>query len=205
MRAGGAMLALTSERRTWWHAVPAGRKLLALLAATVLAFWLASPAQALGFVVAVAGLYLTAGAGFLHEGLRLMRPVLVFVALIVLWHWWLGDLAAGWVVAGRMTGLIALANLLTLTTPLADLLDRVETALRLARVPARARARLALAVALVIRFTPVMIRQGRALSEAWRARSARRPGWRLVLPFTLAALDDAERVAEALRARSGGI
>jgi len=35
------------------------------------------------------------------------------------------------------------------------------------------------------------------------ARSRRRPGWQLVLPLSLAALDDADHVAEALRARGG--
>ena len=41
------------------------------------------------------------------------------------------------------------------------------------------------------------------LRESWRARSPRRPGWRILLPATLAALDDADHVAEALRARGG--
>jgi biotin transport system permease protein len=48
-----------------------------------------------------------------------------------------------------------------------------------------------------------MLQRMAALNDAWRARSARRAGWRLAFPATLAALDDAERVAEALRARGG--
>ena len=55
----------------------------------------------------------------------------------------------------------------------------------------------------MIRFTPALIGKARQLALAWRARSPRRPGWRVVLPLTLGALDDADRVAEALRARGG--
>jgi biotin transport system permease protein len=41
------------------------------------------------------------------------------------------------------------------------------------------------------------------IADAIRARSPRRPGWRLVVPAALAALDDADHAAEALRARGG--
>ncbi|HBH7903235.1 TPA: hypothetical protein KDX49_003259 [Vibrio parahaemolyticus] len=51
--------------------------------------------------------------------------------------------------------------------------------------------------------TPVLMSKGQKLSRAWRSRSNRRTGWRIVLPFTVLALDDADHVAEALRARGG--
>src|SRR3990167_6591155 len=57
--------------------------------------------------------------------------------------------------------------------------------------------------AVVIRFIPVMQDRAEQISQSWRARSARRAGWRVLMPATLAALDDAEHVAEALRARGG--
>jgi biotin transport system permease protein len=41
------------------------------------------------------------------------------------------------------------------------------------------------------------------IRSAWSARSPRRPGWRLLIPTALAALDEAEHVAESLRARGG--
>jgi len=59
------------------------------------------------------------------------------------------------------------------------------------------------AMALVVRFTPVLAVKGRALSLAWRARSRRKVGWRILVPFAVLAIDDAEHVAEALRARGG--
>ncbi|MCM2561133.1 energy-coupling factor transporter transmembrane protein EcfT [Lutimaribacter sp. EGI FJ00015] len=197
------MLSLTSERRTPWHAIAAGPKMLVLLAATLGAFWIEGVGPILGFAATVAALYMPGGLVFARAGARMLAPVVPFVVVILAWHWWTGALAQGVVIVLRMVALIALANLVTMTTRLQDMLDRVDAALALLRLPQAWRRRLALAVALVIRFTPVLVQKGAALSQSWRARSRRRPGWRLVLPFALVAIDDAERVAEALRARSG--
>ena len=60
-----------------------------------------------------------------------------------------------------------------------------------------------IAVALVVRFTPVLIGKGAALADAWRSRCVKRASWRLVFPLSLVAIDDAEHVAEALKARGG--
>jgi len=37
----------------------------------------------------------------------------------------------------------------------------------------------------------------------WKARSRRGRNWRIILPFAKLALDDADHIAEALRARGG--
>ena len=103
----------------------------------------------------------------------------------------------------RMTTAVAAANFVTMTTKLSDMIAVMETLVRpFARFGASPKT-LALAVALVIRFIPVMLQRIDQIRESWRARSARRPGWRVMLPATLAALDDADHMAEALRARGG--
>ncbi|MEP1941579.1 MAG: energy-coupling factor transporter transmembrane protein EcfT, partial [Sulfitobacter sp.] len=56
---------------------------------------------------------------------------------------------------------------------------------------------------MVIRFTPVLTQKGAALALAWRARARKRAGWKVIMPFLVLALDDADHVAEALRARGG--
>ena len=48
---------------------------------------------------------------------------------------------------------------------------------------------------------PELLGKAGHLIGAWRARTHRRPSWRIVMPFTLLAIDDAEHLAEALRAR----
>ena len=60
-----------------------------------------------------------------------------------------------------------------------------------------------MAVGLVIRFTPVLIDRAERLAEAWRLRSTKRANWRLLAPLGLSVMDDAEQIAEAIRARGG--
>ena len=115
----------------------------------------------------------------------------------------MGEAEAGFAIALRMITAVGLANLVTMTTRLSDLMGVVRflsTPLRRFGISTTA---IEVAVALVIRFTPVLADKGLLLHQAWRARAARRVGWRIVLPFAVLAIDDAEHVAEALRARGG--
>lgn len=197
------MLSLLSPVSTPFHRLPAGGKLAALCLFTAALLLVPSPWLVAGALGAVAGLYLQGGRVFARHGLRQLRPVLPFVALVAAWHLWIGDPRQAAVIALRLVAAVAAANLVTMTTRLTDIVALIERlAAPLARLGLRPRL-LALAVALVIRFIPVMAERVARLTEAWRARSARRAGWRIVLPATLGAIDDADQVAEALRARGG--
>lgn len=199
------MLTLTSPVETPLHRVPAGLKLAALCALTVVLFHLSSPLVLAGVLAGVAGLAALGGGRFAGHAGRMLWPLWPFVAIVAVWHGWTGDLAGGLVVILRMIAAVAAANLVTMTTRLDDMIAVVERLCRpLARVGVPPRA-LALAVALTIRFIPVLAERLGRIREAWAARSARRPGWRVLVPATLSALDDAEHVAEALRARGGTV
>lgn len=197
------MLSLTSPVETPFHRIPAPLKFAALALATVCLFladalWV----QALGLLV-TAALYLWAGPVFAREGWRNLRPLLWLVVVLAVWHGLTGAWAEGAQIVLRMVTLVALATLVTMTSRLEDvigLVTRLARPLRRLGLPSEA---VGLAVALVIRFTPVLKDRADALGQAWRARSARRPGWRLLGPLVLAAVDDADHVAEALRARGG--
>ena len=197
------MLTLTSEIRTPYHRIRAGAKLAGLCAATVGLVVLDSLAAMLLANAAVAGLYLVPGRAFLRAGLGLLKPVWFFVALVMLWHGLTGDLMAGAVIALRLIAAVALANLVTMTSRFDDLVEVVMWGLApLARLGVNT-APIGFAIVLVVRFIPGMLDKARLLIDAWRARSPRRPGWQVALPITLMAVDDAEHVAEALRARGG--
>lgn len=197
------MLTLTSPVRTWAHGVAAGAKLAALCAATFGLFTLASPIPLALAAVATAGLILSGGVIFAGSALRHLRPLWPFVLIVALWHLWTRDLSGGAVVILRMLTAVALANFVTMTTRLSDMITVLERLATPARRLGLSPRTLALAVALVIRFIPVMQDRFGQIGQSWRARSARRAGWRVLMPATLAALDDAEHVAEALRARGG--
>jgi biotin transport system permease protein len=102
-----------------------------------------------------------------------------------------------------MFNAVALANLVTMTTTLDAMMAVVRRLLSpFSRLGLNLTA-IELAAAMVIRFTPVLTQKGSALALAWRARSRKRAGWRVIMPFLVLALDDADHVADALRARGG--
>ena len=119
------------------------------------------------------------------------------------WHLWSGDLALGGMVVLRLLTAVTLANFVTMTTRLSDMIQVFQTLARPLAPLGLSPRRLGLAFALVIRFIPVMLDQLTRITDSWSARSPRRPRWRVLVPATLAALDDADHAAEALRARGG--
>ncbi|PTX75767.1 energy-coupling factor transporter transmembrane component T family protein [Sulfitobacter mediterraneus] len=197
------MISLTSPIRTRAHNWPAGAKLLSLCVATAVLFAIKDvPAQVLVFALVIA-LYTIPGRDFLAAGFRQLRLLWPFVLIVGLWHLWTGEFALGASVVLRMLSAVGLANLVTMTTRLSDMIDVVKAVtvpLRWFGLSSRV---LEFAIALVIRLTPVLVERGGQLSQSWKARSRKAPNWRIILPFTVLALDDADYVAEALRARGG--
>lgn len=197
------MLTLTSPVETWAHRVPAGAKLAAMALATTGLFALDAPLALAAALALTVALHLTGGLRFALAGLRLLRPLWPFILIVGVWHLWTGDIAGGATVLLRMVTAVALANFVTMTTRLSDMLAVIERLARPLRPLGLSPRRLAIAFALVIRFIPVMLDRLEQIGASWRARSPRRPRWRVLVPATLAALDDADRTAEALRARGG--
>ncbi|MFV0334040.1 MAG: energy-coupling factor transporter transmembrane component T family protein [Tropicimonas sp.] len=196
------MLALVSPVDTPYHRLPAGVKFGALSLTTVALFMVEGMGAQLAALAGAAALYLVVGAAFLREGLRMLRPLWPFLLLVGLWHLMVGEARQGVVVCLRLLTAVSLANLVTMTTRLDDAIDLVMRLLRPFRRFGLRTGQIAFAIALVIRFVPVMMMNARRLIDAWRARSARRPGWQVIAPIFLVALDDATHVADAIRARA---
>ena len=195
------MISLTSPVRTRAHDWPAGAKLLALCLATLGLFFVESLTLQAIACAAVLMAYLLPGRVFFRAGMSRLFILWPFVAVVLLWHLLADDFRAGAVIILRMISVVALANLVTMTTRLTEMTDLMRRLLApLRRLGIRTGA-LELAMPLVIRATPALLDKGMNLRDAWRARTHRRPSWRIVLPFTLLAIDDAEHLAEALKAR----
>lgn len=116
-------------------------------------------------------------------------------------HALLGDWLLGLAIILRIGALVTLAGIVTTTTPLAEMLtvlDRLLTPLCWVGVQTRP---VSVAIAMTLRFVPLLSLRWRTLRDAWSCRSARRPGWRLLVPFVVGVLNDADRAAEALAAR----
>ncbi|MDB6452185.1 CbiQ family ECF transporter T component [Falsirhodobacter sp. 20TX0035] len=196
------MIALTSPIRTPWHRIPPGPKLLALIALTAVAMAVSGPLPLALLLLALLACYTVGGGRFLRHGLAMLRPLLPLVVVLMGWHLILRAPEAGAVMVLRIAVAMGAANLVTMTTRLDAMIALITKVARPLShlLPPKA---LALAIALMIRFVPVMAARHLAARDAWRARSARRAGWRVVPPVLLGTLDDADRVAEALRARGG--
>ncbi|BCL69275.1 ABC transporter permease [Vibrio nigripulchritudo] len=197
------MISLTSPIETRAHSWSAGYKLSALAVTTIALFFVEHLLLHLAFLISVFILYVLPGKAFFIQGMKHLKILWPVVLIMAIWHGFTQEYQLGTMVIIRMISAVALANLVTMTTRLADMMDVAHFVARpLRRFGLSSRA-LELSIALVIRMTPVLMSKGQTLSLAWRARTTKRAGWRIIIPFTVIALDDADHVAEALKARGG--
>lgn len=197
------MISLTSPIRTRAHNWPAGPKLMALCFATMVLFAQNGVMFHLSVFALVMAIYALAGRTFLRFGLTRLRGLWPFIAVVMIWHSLTKDTTLGATISLRLLNAVAMANLVTLTTKLSDMITVVQwmtTPLR--RFGLRTK-QLELGIALVVRFTPVLAYKGMQLADAWRARSGKRPKWQTIVPLAVLAIDDAEYVADAIKARGG--
>lgn len=197
------MISLTSPVRTRAHGWPAGVKLAGLSVTTVMLFAMGNLGGQVAALLCCLALYVVPGRVFLRDGLRRLWVLWPFVLLVSLWHLVTGALVDGMLISLRLVTAVGLANLVTMTTQLSEMQALVLWLLRPLRRLGVKTGAIALAMALVVRFTPVLGQKGQMLAQSWRARSAGRPGWRLILPLVVLAIDDADHVADALKARGG--
>ncbi|MXQ14880.1 energy-coupling factor transporter transmembrane component T family protein [Microvirga makkahensis] len=194
------MISSYVSRATWLHRAPAGLKLvaIALLSLAVLPMtdwrWLALGLGALLLV------YASLGRDILSR-LGLLKPLLPFLLVIGLIQAWMESWSGAAASVLRILLMVAAANLVTLTTTMQDLMSAVAPVFKpLAHLGVNPRAP-ALAVALLLRFVPVLLETWSQREDAWHARTGRPVALRLLAPFVGDAMRMADRIAEALEAR----
>jgi biotin transport system permease protein len=187
-------------RRTFLHDVPAGLKLAGLAALSFLLLpvqdWRVLGAGA----VAAALVFILLGRDACAR-LRLLRPLIPLLVMIAALHVVTGDWRDAASATLRLLLMVMLAELVTMTTTMAAMMAALAPLLRPLRYIGFNPQALTLAVALVIRFVPVLLETWQRRTEAWRARGGNRGTLRLVAPFVGDALRLADHVAEALTAR----
>ncbi len=183
-----------------WHRMPAGRKTVLLLV-LVLAVSLLPPVwpTAVAASALCVACYATPGVGVRELGRQIWALRWLVLVAFGIPCLFLGVEAAA-VGMVRIVAAVALAGLLSLTTPVAVLLDVVERALRpLHRVGVDA-ARTALLLVVALGTVPTLARLAREVRSAQHARGAR--GIRVfVVPFLVLALRHADDLGDALTAR----
>ncbi|MBW3098252.1 energy-coupling factor transporter transmembrane component T family protein [Pseudohoeflea coraliihabitans] len=182
------------------HRLGPGKKLLALLVLCSLLFifesWLALLPAAL---LVLAGFWLAGLSA--HHAFAALRPVLwILAAIFLIQLFYSGVVGAGFVVM-RFAVLILAASLVTLTTRTSEFVDGIMAGLRYAPrfVP---REKIALAIAMTMRFIPRLRAQFDEIREAQRARGLERNPIALLVPLIVRTLKDADEIAQAIEARS---
>ena len=197
------MLALHSPHKTIFHRWPTELKLAFLLATTTFLFLIdsvliLSVLTSLPFAAAA-----SQGRMFFKYMLKLLWPLWPFVAIILLWHSFTWQVDSGLRILLRMVAAVGFANLVTITTPMDKMIKVIFASLAPLRRFGLRSERIAFAIGLFVRFTPVLIEKSAILAQAYRARTSKYGNWRIVLPLALIAMDDADHIAEAIRARGG--
>jgi biotin transport system permease protein len=199
-RATKPMISLYIPQSTWLHKWPAGAKLFALAACSIgllpVGDW-----RVLLAACAVASLvYASLGRAGIRRwsALKALLPLIfglgVFQAVVMTWQ-------DGLVAVFRILFMVMLADMVTATTPMQAMMRAITPVLKPFSMIGLKPDRLALAVALVIRFVPVLFAQWQAQSDAWRARSSRSPRIKLFAPFITEALKRTDQIAESIAAR----
>lgn len=197
------MLSLSLPRPSWAHRMPASIKLTLLVVLSMVLFHVGNLSVLSLALAAVVGLTASLGVDAWRQTSRFLLPLMPMVALLMLFHILFGHIEDGTAISLRLLALVLMANIVTMTTALSDMMRTVERLLSpFEKLGVNIRA-MSVAMALVIRFLPVLLQRSRDLFDAWRARSAKSARWNLITPIALSALDDAERVSDALRARGG--
>lgn len=196
------MGSLYSEHITWLHRQSAAFKLVCMAVLGTLLFLLQQPAWLAVCAAACLFLWLSLGPAT-RVARRLMISVLVAALLVAALHAAMGRIELAIASALRLASASTLGVALTVTTRPSDLvhtLDRMLSPLsRLGLHPER----VALQLALMLRFTEHFFVQWKKLDDAHRLRTGRRGGLRLLAPLTVQMLQTARRVADALYARLG--
>lgn len=196
------MLGLYLHRESVIHRLPAGAKLGGLLLVTIVVLvlpgaWGALAAGLTGTAVLVAA-RLPAG--------RVLAELRAPVVMLTLLFGFQALLAGGgWeetaVAVARFAALILLATLVTLTTRVMDMVDLFERLFGLLRPVGVNPAKMALMLALTIRFIPLLGEQVREVRMAQRARGVERNIAALFVPLLVKILTMADDLTAALEAR----
>lgn len=196
-----AMLGTYVPGRSPLHRLPAGFKLLALLASIItMAIVVKTPVGAAVALACTVAAFALGGIGP-RRAWPMLRGPLVVVALIFAMQVVITDLPRAVVVCSVLAASIGLAAVVTLTTRTSDILDALMRWLKpLERLGVRTDL-IAMALALTIRAIPLIAEIFAQVDQARRARGLRPSPRVLLVPAVLAALEAADGFADTLAAR----
>jgi len=198
-------LALYVPRASPVHRIPAGWKLLALAALSVLVFAVPTLPVVTGALVGVVAAGLFAARLPVVVLTRQVRAVLWLLIAIFLLHLVLTDVGTGSRTVLRLLTLVLAAAVVTATTRVSAMVAVVERICGPLRWFGVRPARIGLVIAMALRFIPLIADRADRIREAQAARGGSPRGLRglvtTVVPLLVQVLQLAHTVSEALDAR----
>ncbi len=196
------MGSLYSEHRSWLHGVPAAVKLLLFAFLGTVQYGTNNVTVLAVAAGACVLLFASLGRAILPAR-KLVASVVLASLLILAFHAVLHQAVLGWISTLRLLSASLLGIALTLTTRSGDLLDVLERLLSPLQRLGLKTERLALQLAMMLRFTEHFFVVWKRLDDAHRLRTGKTGGLRLLAPLTIQMLSSARRVADTLEMRMG--
>lgn len=196
----GALLGLHRPGDTHLHRARAGTKLVGLVVAGVVVLLATGPWSAVLFVLLGVGSMAWAGAGW-RTTWGALRGILLVVVLLAAWQAWQNGWPRAVEVSGDLVAMVLLASVLTLTTPIDELLDTITHALGpLRRLGVNPDA-VALAFSLMVRGIPTTLALADETRDAALARGLERDPRARLTPLVIRVVAHARATGDALTAR----
>ena len=196
------MLALRFPQNIWLEKIPAKIKLALLATATSGIFFVEILGVMVLLFMATIAFQFLLGWQIFKFSMGLLKPLLPFITIIVVWHLYSGDLDQGALIILRLLLIVNLANIVTCSTKtseISEIIEKLISPLRLININTKA---ISLSVLIFIRFTPILLERQKILQLAYRCRSGKRPSWQIIVPLIMSVMDDADHVAQSLKSRS---
>ena len=183
------------------HRMPAGLKLLLLIASILTATVFVRTPLEVGVVVLAVGLLFAVASIPWRVAVAQLRPVVWMLLIIAVFQVLITSPARAVVVCGVLLISVALAALVTLTTRVTDMLDTVSRALGPLRRFGVDPDRIGLLLALTIRCIPLLTGIVQEVAQARKARGLQWSMTALATPVLVRALRTADAMGDALVAR----
>lgn len=185
---------------TFVHRLPAGLKLFIVFFVSIGLFYFASLSLAIVSLIFVWFLFFLAGFPFFKPVLELKKISWLLVALFIVQYFSVNFESAALIVI-RLSSLLLLATLVTLTTPFSRMMACFEKLFSFMRVFGVNPAKISLGLSLTLRFIAVFSDISQEVREAQKARGLEKSVFAVIMPVLIRSLKVQADVAAAIEAR----
>ncbi len=189
-----------SYGKTFVHRLPAGLKLFIVFFVSIGLFYFASLPLAIVSLIVVWCLFVLAGFPFFKPVLELKKISWLLVALFIVQYFSVNFESAALIVI-RLSSLLLLATLVTLTTPFSRMMACFEKLFSFMRVFGVNPAKISLGLSLTLRFIAVFSDISQEVREAQKARGLEKSVFAVIMPVLIRSLKVQADVAAAIEAR----